>query len=81
MPLDHLGIYTPSDQHTTTIAFYAAFLAPLGYAQNVSMFDGQLVAFGDPSPDFWISSLAMKNPDSPDRVVTCAHFAFTAKGE
>lgn len=79
---DHVGLSVPKEKFQATVDFYAAALAPLGYEQLISMFEGQLVALGDKSSpmatkaDFWLSGMS-------DTVVdkNYAHWAFVANGE
>ncbi|OAA73840.1 Glyoxalase/bleomycin resistance protein/dioxygenase [Cordyceps fumosorosea ARSEF 2679] len=76
---DHVALSVPQDKYPAVVAFYVAALAPLGYEQLVSMFDGRLVALGDKnSPmankaDFWLSGMAESSTES-----NYAHWAFAA---
>lgn len=79
---DHVGLSVPKDKFPAVVDFYAAALAPLGYEQLISMFEGQLVALGDKtSPadnkaDFWLAGMSETAVDK-----NYAHWAFVADGE
>ncbi|KAI9656625.1 MAG: hypothetical protein M1831_004535 [Alyxoria varia] len=80
--LDHLLIYTAAELIDTTVSFYVAALAPLGYKKMSEFMDGAVVGMGDPSaghPDFWIASIKMKQGQDPNIQPGYAHFAFRAK--
>ncbi len=78
--LDHITFYV----HDLTIAetFYAAALAPLGYAER-ARFPGDVTGIGDtigygpPSrPEFWITAASAAHPASGP-----FHLAFTAESQ
>ncbi len=79
---DHVALSVPQDKYPTVVGFYTAALAPLGYEQLISMFEGKLVALGDKtSPmankaDFWLSGLAESVVEK-----NYTHWAFAADGE
>ncbi|KAJ2968029.1 hypothetical protein NQ176_g9378 [Zarea fungicola] len=76
---DHVALSVPKDKFPAVVDFYAAALAPLGYDQLISMFEGQLVALGDKtSPmdnkaDFWLSGMSDTAVEK-----NYAHWAFVA---
>lgn len=70
--LDHIGF--PVSDFDRAKAFYAAALAPLGYALVMEVTDEQTgghAGFGDGHPDFWIGT--------GKTAATTTHVAFRAK--
>lgn len=76
--IDHLALTTSPEHHDATVAFYLAFLQPLGYEKKLDMFDGKVVAFGTTGPEFFLSSAELSGSIQAD--TGGIHLAFRADG-
>lgn len=79
---DHVALSVPQNIYPAVVEFYLEALAPLGYEELITMFDGKLVAFGDKnSPmsnkaDFWLSGMSDFQLEKK-----YTHWAFAAQGK
>ncbi|OCL04526.1 glyoxalase/bleomycin resistance protein/dioxygenase [Glonium stellatum] len=74
MSLDHIGLTVPPAQYDSTITWYLAALAPLGFTKQVE-FPGAAVGLGPSKAEavFWIASKADAKPGP------AFHLAFRGK--